>query len=449
MKKLFASALLCIALMVPALAVAPAIVLSIVTSGATYSTVPTAASAAGTIITAVTLTGAALISAAGKSIKIFWPATNGAGAAPPTFLFADPGTGTASQLTGSCTAWIRQDVLFDSTVSNGAGTDWKVYSITVPCSNWASYDNATVTDSCNGNYNQSCRIQVTSYKLTCKSLSGCGLIQQGQAIESTDNSVVLEQQKALIRNAEDNQIRLSNNSGVISYDLGDLQLPTTVGGDTGYPAPIQGGGMALQYTNNTGQNSVLIQQPNPDGYTLSDYAQGPDGQVYVSDMAVSNNGTVQSHSTSTQTGYVNPVPQTAPGTSVNYSPITVNNPNPGGDPDPTPDPGSETPTFPSDYARTGEAANAANTIVNELMTGELLEPTVDDVDMPWFGATFDGVLPIINTSGASCPVWQFDALGESFYIDHHCQLIVDFNALFYAIFTAFWSLLAFRTVLEA
>lgn len=448
MKKLFASAFLCIALMVPALAVAPAIVLSIVTSGATYSTVPTAASAAGTIITAVTLTGAALISAAGKAIKIFWPPTNGAGAAPATAVYAEPGTATSSQLTNSCTAWIRIDELFNTTSTIG-GYDWKVFASTVSCSNWGSYDNASVSDSCNGNYNQTCAVRVTSYKMTCKTAAGCGLIQQGQAIESTDNAIVLEQQRQLHRNIEDNQIRLSNNGGVISYDLGDMQLPTIVGGETGYPAPIQGGGMALQYTNNTGQNSVLIQQPNPDGYTLSDYAQGPDGQVYVSDMAVSNNGTVQSHSTSTKTGYVNPVPQTAPGTSVNYSPITVNNPNPGGDPDPTPDPGTQTPTFPSDYARTGEAANAANTIVNELMTGDVLQPTVDDVDMPWFGSTFDGVLPTINTAGFTCPVWQFDALGESFYIDHHCQLIGDFNALFYSIFTAFWTLLAFRTVLEA
>lgn len=446
MKKFIALFVLCAAITLPSLAVAPAIVLSIATTSGTFSTIPTAASAVGTLLTAITLTGAALISAAGKSIKIFWPTTDGKGAAPPTSLFADPGTATASQLTNSCTAWIRVDELFNTTTTS-TNYDWKVFSATVSCSNWATYDNASVTDSCNGNYNQSCAVRVTSYKLSCKSTAGCGSIQNGQAIESTDNALVLEQKRAQLRASEDNQIRLSNNAGAISYDLGDMQLPTIVGGETGYPAPVTGGGMALNYTNSTGQNSVIVQQPVTDGYKLSDYAQLPDGQVYVSDLTVSNNGTAQSHATSTQTGYVNPVPQTGPGTAVNYSPIIATNPNPGTTPEPTPSPSPA--TFPSDYSRTGEAAAAANIIVNELLTGEILEPTVPDADMPWFGSTFDGVLPTINTVGASCPVWQFDALGESFYIDHHCQLIVDFNFLFYAMFTAFWVLLAFRTVLEA
>jgi hypothetical protein len=285
--------------------------------------------------------------------------------------------------------------------------------------------------------------------MTCKTTAGCGLVQNGQAIESTDNAVVLEQKKAQLRNAEDNQIRLTNQGGVISYDLGDIQLPTMVGGETGYPAPIEGGGIALQYNSNTGQNSVIVQQPTPDGYNISDYAQGPDGSVYVSDMAVSNNGTVQSHTSTTQTGYVNPVPTTSPGTATTYQPITVTNPNPDPNTGSGSDPSAPTTTFPSDYARVGEAGAAANTIVTELLSGEALLPTVVDADMPWFGDTFSGALPTINTSGATCPVWEFDAIGDSFYIDHHCTLITDFNALFYAMFTAFWILLAFRTVMEA
>jgi hypothetical protein len=108
--------------------------------------------------------------------------------------------------------------------------------------------------------------------------------------------------------------------------------------------------------------------------------------------------------------------------------------------------------FPSDYAKTGEAALASQYLAQEIaknFQGDLIQPEVDDTEMPWFGDTFDGVLPTINTSGAICPVWQFEALGDQFYIDHHCQLITDFNALFYAMFTAFWVLLAFRTVMEA
>ncbi len=441
MKKIALAFTLLVLCLSPVKAVAPVLAFVATTSAGT-----TAISSASTAV-GLALSALAVLATATNPVRINFPRTNGLGTAPPTTGFFDPGTETASQLSGTCTVFIRVDEIYNGT-SSAVGYDWTATTNT-PCSNWPTYDNATFADSCSVKYSGSCAARVTRYKMRCQSTS-CGLMSNGQAIESTDNAAVLAQAYSLLHSAptQDNKINLSVDSGVISYDLNDPQLPASVGGDTGFPAPISGGGMALQYTNSTGQDTVVVQQPVPTGYEITEYNQLANGQVNVSTLAVSNTGTATSHSTASQPGYVNPVPSTAPATSVTYQPIVATNPNPGNDPGTDPGTGGEI-QFPSDYARTGEAALAAQTVVDGLLAGELSTPEVADAEMPWFGATFDGVLPTINTSGATCPVWQFDALGESFYIDHHCQLIVDFNALFYAIFTAFWTLLAFRTVLEA
>ncbi|MBU0783210.1 MAG: hypothetical protein KJ798_02245 [Gammaproteobacteria bacterium] len=448
MKKFVFLAVVLLSVYAPLKAALPALAL-VVSSTAGSASVATASSFVGTVLTGLSLTGLALISAAGKAITIKWPTTDGNGTAAKTFLYADPGASTASQLSGSCTVYIKVQDLYNGT-STPSAYDWKVQANT-NCTNWQGYDNPSVADSCNGNYQGSCVHKITSWKMACRGTGSCGLINGGQVIESTDNAARLATEKGKLNGStiEDNKIALEHENGVLKYDLDDPQVPATVGGETGYPAPLVGGGMAVQYENANGQNTVVVQQPVSNGHTVTEYNQLQDNSVQVSEIAVTGTGTVSSHSTAPTSGYVNPLPTTAPGQQITYAPVVTTNP--GGTVEPTPNP-TPNPNFPSDYARAGEAALAAQHVanaINSLTEGDVIEPAVDDVDMPWFGDTFSGAIPTINTSGATCPVWQFDALGDNFYIDHHCTLIADFNPLFYAMFTGFWVLLAFRTVMEA
>lgn len=232
---------------------------------------------------------------------------------------------------------------------------------------------------------------------------------------------------------------------------GDADYQAAAGGNSSTPA-YDNGTAYIQYQSSSGEFNVAKLDPQPDGsLSITEYTQISTGQVRQTNMNIDSGGVAQSHSQNYYQGEVTGIPQTSTGQISGYVPVQNAQQNPAPDGSTSPGTGGQI-QFPTDYARTGEAAQAALTVasaVDALVQGEVQTPVVDDQDMPWFGSTFDGVLPTINTAGATCPVWQFDALGESFYIDHHCQLIVDFNALFYAIFTAFWSLLAFRTVLEA
>lgn len=230
------------------------------------------------------------------------------------------------------------------------------------------------------------------------------------------------------------------------YPAGDADLPASVGGDSGLPV-ITNNGMALGYTNGANKASVATFSATSLGQSIDNYTQTDASTISRTSMQVDNSGVVQSVAQTTLSGAINPVPVSDPLTVVNYSPVGSTSSNPGTNPST----GSQTTVqFPSDYARAGEAASAAQIVSENLLSGEVVTPVVADSEMPWFGDTFDPVSGFqINTVGASCPVWQFNALDENFYIDHHCTLITNFNGLFYAMFTALWALLAFRTVMEA
>ena len=245
------------------------------------------------------------------------------------------------------------------------------------------------------------------------------------------------------------QVDLSENG--YSPRTTDADYQAAAGGNSSTPA-YDNGTAYIQYQSSSGEFNVAKLDPQPDGsLSITEYTQISTGQVRQTNMNIDSGGVAQSHSQNYYQGEVTGIPQTSTGQISGYVPVQNAQQNPAPDGSTSPGTGGQI-QFPTDYARTGEAAQAALAVasaVDALVQGEVQTPVVDDQEMPWFGSTFDGVLPTINTVGATCPIWQFDALGESFYIDHHCQLIVDFNALFYAIFTAFWSLLAFRTVLEA
>lgn len=220
----------------------------------------------------------------------------------------------------------------------------------------------------------------------------------------------------------------------------DSDLVGVAGGSSGRPI-VSPSAVQTQYLNDQGNPAILEVSRNSDGSTTLVESVQNGTQVERTTVNVSSSGTVNSVGTTSAAGALSPVQTVSSPSQTAVTSPTVGAVTGGA---------ASAVEFPSDYARSGEAQIAAQTVVTGMLAGEVTAPVVVDSDMPWFGETFEPLSGFqINTAGATCPVWQFDALDENFYIDHHCVLIQDFNALFYAMFTAFWVLLAIRTVMEA
>jgi hypothetical protein len=421
----------------PVKAVAPVLVFAATTSAGTGSVASASTTAVGLALTAL-----ALLSAS-NSPKFNFP-TKGSNNTQTAGL-PDPNTQATPLTSGSCYYQYLEVPIHGTRINPGV---W----ITFPsggsgsCETLGSRD---VTSLC-----QNCQSTVSSHiqhrRVICH--TNCSGNPNGSTVYGWPGAAQYEADTLAqyLGTTPNGIVDIERKGGSFVYrSPSDADLPANVGGETGYPAPISGGGMAVEYTNDQGQKTVVVTNPEALGTTITEYNQVTPDTYKKSTIQTDTQGVIQTGSqVPSSSGQVNSVPQTSPTSPVTFSPVTDGAPST----DPGTDPGTGTGSqieFPSDYARSGEAAAAAQNVVDGLLSGEVVTPEVPDEDMPWFGSTFDGVLPTINTSGATCPVWQFDAIGESFYIDQHCQLILDFNALFYAMFTAFWVLLAFRTVLEA
>ena len=130
--------------------------------------------------------------------------------------------------------------------------------------------------------------------------------------------------------------------------------------------------------------------------------------------------------------------------------------------------GTSTINFPTDYARQGEAANAAFLINSELGpkldtinhdltdTGSVDDPTVPTAqDMPWFGSTFDGLTNFtIPGHDSICPQPQVDLSnifgpGHVYTMDAHCQLLQDHYATLRAAMILCWTIWSLFIILSA
>lgn len=113
--------------------------------------------------------------------------------------------------------------------------------------------------------------------------------------------------------------------------------------------------------------------------------------------------------------------------------------------------------FPSDYARQGEAAQAANILRPSLdsITTKLTDTqTVSDPEVPEYpdlwGKTFDKILDWkLPSHSSECPTGSFEFNNRTFTIDVHCQLISNYFGSMSAVMNVVWVVFAFYIVMGA
>lgn len=112
-------------------------------------------------------------------------------------------------------------------------------------------------------------------------------------------------------------------------------------------------------------------------------------------------------------------------------------------------------TFPTDYARQGEAAAAATSITNALLAPSAApaDPVLPDAaqfDDAFFKNTFDGLKGwSVPNHVSTCPQPGFDWNGSSYTINSHCQLWTDHQSAIAAAMLVVWSIAALFIVLRA
>jgi len=216
---------------------------------------------------------------------------------------------------------------------------------------------------------------------------------------------------------------------------------------------------------NGGAPRSYVISPTADGGTqVTTFQQRTIGNTTVVDtttIGVTADGRVGTISGGTQTGSI-PNPQTS--TAPAGSPATVS-PSGGTQVQPSSTDPAQSITFPTDYARQGEAQTAANTLSPKLDTihHDLSDtaPNVSDLslptaqDMPWYGNTFDGLKNWALPSHASeCPKPHINlsgvlGAGHDYVLESHCQLVTDHFADLRAAFLVVWTVLALFVLLRA
>lgn len=119
----------------------------------------------------------------------------------------------------------------------------------------------------------------------------------------------------------------------------------------------------------------------------------------------------------------------------------------------TPNTGGSTVTFPSDYARQGEAQTAAAPLRDTSIVGDPVEPVA--ADMPTFGSTFTNLLGwSLPAHASTCPSPTIDltswlGTGKTFKIDSHCTIVRNNAALISSSMVVAYTVMALFIVLRA
>jgi len=246
----------------------------------------------------------------------------------------------------------------------------------------------------------------------------------------------------------------------------DLNCSATYG--DGRLTPLIRNGNVVAYGTNSSGQPLLFEVSSSNGVTtISQSSQSTvNGQSQVNTQTAQvNTNTGQVISTS---GSVSPGTISAPSGSGSSVPTTNTAPNPTNTPTVSNPSGQtqvvQTINFPSDYARAGEAQNAANSIKNDLnprldqLHKDLTEaaqspdsPFFDkDLSDVFFKDTFKGMLNWqLPSHSSQCPVSTFTAFGLNYQIDTHCKLVTDhFNAIS-SVMIAVWFCLSLFILLRA
>lgn len=124
--------------------------------------------------------------------------------------------------------------------------------------------------------------------------------------------------------------------------------------------------------------------------------------------------------------------------------------------------GTQTVTFPSDYARQGEAATAATSITTGLgpkldaitQTGtdpaDPLQPAQSEFDQSYFNGTFTNLLAWqLPAHTSQCPTSSFTWNSATYTIDAHCQLVSNHFSGFSSVMSVVWTIVALFVLLGA
>lgn len=185
-------------------------------------------------------------------------------------------------------------------------------------------------------------------------------------------------------------------------------------------------------------------------YSFQSNPTGLQTMVNTETVTIDGTGTVTNVSQTQQPGTVspgaqntsNPASAVAPTTTLSNAPVS----------------------FPTDYARQGEAAAAAATVSSKLdvlhndltATTSIADPvSPDSTTMPWFTNTFTNLLAWqlpAHTSTCPAPTFDLSALlgaGHIYTMDQHCQFFNNSAATIQSVFVICWTIFALFIVLRA
>lgn len=265
----------------------------------------------------------------------------------------------------------------------------------------------------------------------------------GAGYVSGAGGCVLENARAA---ASDNKADLVRSASGYSVDSAEADsLPAY--------ARVNGGKVYAQGKNSSGQPVMIEYSVSPDGsktyithYTQSETAD----QTTVRTQSItvdSATGTVTGATMGTATGSISPaasadvVPTVSTGAAVTSSTSS----------------GGDSIVFPTDYARAGEAAAAANTVKtavdgvkDRLSTTEVVsDPILPDWVDPW-GASWSALKGwSLPGHTSTCPVGSFSWNNQEYLINAHCQLIADHWGVITAAMSVVWVVLSLFIVLGA